>query len=170
MGWGLNPIMVKKFLIFLTSTPGLGPLQTSIQWLPGVKWLECDADHSHLSGAKVRNEWDYTSTSLYTFLAWTGKPLQLLFYLCLWSSGTWKNTVWLTYTGISEFVAFIFKLGETLKIKVACVSKMLEQTNQTAWCHTPENYILVLMVVRTANLVTRNNVTVINKYRTSIWP
>ena len=137
-----------------------------------VKRLECDVDHSSLSSVKVRIEWNYTSASLYTFLAWTGKPLQLLFYLCLWSSGTWQNAVWLTYAGIlEESVAFISKFGETLKMEAACASKMLEPTNQTTQCHIPESYILVLTVIRTTSLVTKNNLTIINKYRRIwIWP
>jgi len=42
---------------------------------------------------------------------------------------------------------------------------MLEPTYQTIQCHIPENYILVLTVVRTTNLKIRNNLTVISNYR-----
>jgi hypothetical protein len=50
-------------------------------------------------------------------------------------------------------------------MKAARAFKMLERTYQTTQCHIPENYILVLTVVRTTNLITRNNLTLINKYR-----
>jgi hypothetical protein len=35
---------------------------------PGVKWPGCEADHSPLSSAKVKNAWSYTSTPQYVFM------------------------------------------------------------------------------------------------------
>jgi len=49
-------------------------------------------------------------------------------------------------------------------MEAACTYKMLEPTYQTIQCHIPENYILVLTVVRITNLITRNNLTVISSY------
>jgi len=40
----------------------LGPIQPPIQWVPGVKQLKHEADHSAPSRAKVKNAWSYTST------------------------------------------------------------------------------------------------------------
>jgi hypothetical protein len=47
-----------------------------IQWVPGalslgggVKRLGREADHSPPSSAEVKNEWNYTSTSQYAFMA-----------------------------------------------------------------------------------------------------
>jgi hypothetical protein len=37
---------------------------------PGVKWPGCEADHSHISSAKVKNAWSYNSSSPYVFMAW----------------------------------------------------------------------------------------------------
>ena len=49
---------------------------------PGVK-QECNkADHSPLSSAKCSNEWSYTCTPLYTFMACTGTvtPYHYVYY------------------------------------------------------------------------------------------
>jgi len=35
---------------------------------PEVKWLRPEADHSSLCGAKVRNEWSYTSTPTFCYV------------------------------------------------------------------------------------------------------
>jgi len=40
----------------------------SIQWVPGVKWLECEADHSPTSSAEVQNAWNYTLTPQCVFM------------------------------------------------------------------------------------------------------
>jgi len=53
----------------------LGPAQPPIQGVPGalslgVKQLGCEADHLPSSSAKVKNEWSYTSTPQYAFMAW----------------------------------------------------------------------------------------------------
>jgi hypothetical protein len=41
-------------------------------WLDslGVKQLGCETDHSPPSSTKVKNEWSYTSTPQYVFMAW----------------------------------------------------------------------------------------------------
>jgi hypothetical protein len=36
---------------------------------PGVKWQECEADHSTATSAEVKNTWIHTSTPLYVFNA-----------------------------------------------------------------------------------------------------
>jgi hypothetical protein len=36
----------------------------------GVKWLGHEADHSCPHSGEVKNEWNYTSTSPYIFMAW----------------------------------------------------------------------------------------------------
>jgi hypothetical protein len=51
--------------------PLLRPTQCPNQWMP--KQLQCKADHLPPSSAKVKNEWSYTFTPLYAFMAhsWT---------------------------------------------------------------------------------------------------
>jgi hypothetical protein len=44
-------------------------LKPPIQWVPGVKRLGREIDHSPPASAKVKNTWIYTSTSLYFFTA-----------------------------------------------------------------------------------------------------
>jgi hypothetical protein len=39
-----------------------------IQWVPGVKRAESEADHSPPTSAKVKNTWIYISTPPYTFM------------------------------------------------------------------------------------------------------
>jgi hypothetical protein len=39
-------------------------------WVPGLKWLGREADHSPLSNAEVKNARSYTSTPPYVFVAW----------------------------------------------------------------------------------------------------
>jgi hypothetical protein len=53
----------------------VGPIQPSIQWVPGALSLGVrrpgrEADHSSPSSAGVKNAWNYTSTSQYVFMAW----------------------------------------------------------------------------------------------------
>jgi hypothetical protein len=52
-----------------------GPTQHPSQWVSdaissGVKRLECEADHRPPSSAEVKNEWNYTFSSPYVFVAW----------------------------------------------------------------------------------------------------
>jgi hypothetical protein len=46
-----------------------------IHWVQGalspwVNWLGCEADHTPLSSAKVKNAWSYTNTLQYIFMVW----------------------------------------------------------------------------------------------------
>jgi hypothetical protein len=64
----------------------LGPAQPPIQGVPGalslgVKQLGCEADHLPSSSAKVKNEWSYTSTPPYAFMAWCSVEAQVQLYL-----------------------------------------------------------------------------------------
>jgi len=52
--------MMGFFLLATMSIPALGPIQSPIQWVPGVpspgvKRLGCEADHSSPSTAEVKN-------------------------------------------------------------------------------------------------------------------
>jgi hypothetical protein len=64
------------FLFFAAvSRPGLGPAQPPIQWVTGslpsgVKQAGREADHTPSPSAEVKNEWMYTSSSPYIFMAW----------------------------------------------------------------------------------------------------
>jgi len=86
--------------IFLFTTASRMVLETTqppIQWLIGaltlgVKWPGCEADHSPLPSAKVKNAWSYTSTPLYVFIAWClvkGTTLPLPTHTMNWVYGTW---------------------------------------------------------------------------------
>jgi hypothetical protein len=50
------------FLFATACRPTLGPTLIPIQWVAGVKRLECEADHSPPSSAEVNNAWSYTSS------------------------------------------------------------------------------------------------------------
>jgi hypothetical protein len=63
------------FFYTTSSRTALRPTQPPIQWVPGalslgVKWLGREADHSPPSVPRSKNEWWYTSTSQYAFMAW----------------------------------------------------------------------------------------------------
>jgi fatty acid desaturase len=80
MGWmiGVRWFHSRRALgIFLFTTAtilALQPTQPLIQWVPGalslvVKCLGHEADHSSPFSAKVKNEWLYTSTHQFVFMA-----------------------------------------------------------------------------------------------------
>jgi hypothetical protein len=63
------------FLFATVSRQALGPTQPAIQWVPGalslgVKRPGYEPDHTPPSSAEVKNEWSYTSTPQYVFMAW----------------------------------------------------------------------------------------------------
>jgi hypothetical protein len=63
------------FLFATTSRSYLGPTQPPINWVPwilssGVRRSGREADHSLPSTAHIKNEWGYTFTSPYVFMAW----------------------------------------------------------------------------------------------------
>jgi hypothetical protein len=63
------------FLFTTVSIRALEPTQPPIQRVPGALSLEVkcpgrEADHSPPSSAVVKNEWNYTSTPQYVFMAW----------------------------------------------------------------------------------------------------
>jgi hypothetical protein len=60
-------ILVNEVLLILTTSfrRNLGPTQHSIQWVPevpfpGIKWPECETNHSPLFSAMVKNAWSFT--------------------------------------------------------------------------------------------------------------
>jgi hypothetical protein len=61
-------------LYFRASKLAVGSIQPLSQWVRGcaeVKLPGCEADHSPPSSSHVKNEWSYTSTPLYSFMAIT---------------------------------------------------------------------------------------------------
>jgi len=52
---------------FFSSGPFLGPTQSPIQRIPGVKWLQGEADHFPPYSADVKSAWSYTCTPSYVF-------------------------------------------------------------------------------------------------------
>ena len=50
-------------------------------YVPRVKWLGREADHSVPLNGEVKNEWRYTSTALYAVLLWTGRTFKALLLL-----------------------------------------------------------------------------------------
>jgi len=84
--------MLRIFLLTTASRQAVGPIQSAIQWIPwavslGAKRQRRDADHPPPSSAEVKNEWSYTSTPQYAFMAWcsvkrsTGTALPFTFIL-----------------------------------------------------------------------------------------
>jgi hypothetical protein len=73
----------KIFLFSTASRPALGTTQPPIQWVPGVKRLGPEADHSPPASAEIKNSGAIcTSTPPYVFKAWcltncTGTTLPL---------------------------------------------------------------------------------------------
>jgi hypothetical protein len=68
-GRGSSPGRVKNFLFSKSSRPALGSTQPPIQWVPGVKRLGREVDHSPPTSAEVKKMWTYTSTPTYAFMA-----------------------------------------------------------------------------------------------------
>jgi hypothetical protein len=65
---GFESGWVKNFL-FTSSRPALGSTQPPIQWVPGVKRQEREADHSPPASAEVKKTWIHSSTPTYVFMA-----------------------------------------------------------------------------------------------------
>jgi hypothetical protein len=77
---------LRIFLFATVSRPALGFTQPLTQCVPGalslgVKWPGREADHSPPSSAEVKNEWSYTSTPQYAFVAWCSVKAQGQLYL-----------------------------------------------------------------------------------------
>jgi len=72
-----------SFLQKKKSRPVLGPTQPPAQRVPGpffgVKLPGCNVDHPPPSSADVKNEWNYTPTPPYAFMALKGKVFALNF-------------------------------------------------------------------------------------------
>jgi hypothetical protein len=64
----LIPNRGKKFFFFAPCPNGLGTIQPSIQWVPEVRQLEREADHSRPSAARIMNAFKYTATTPHTHL------------------------------------------------------------------------------------------------------
>ena len=84
VGISAKTVRDKLFLSSKVSVPALGHTQPAIQWLP-ASFFGSKADGevrqsppSASSIADVKNEWSYTSSPLYTFLACTGTTLSLI--------------------------------------------------------------------------------------------
>jgi hypothetical protein len=65
----------KGFLFCTASRPVLGPTQSPIRQVmgavsPGVHRPGHESDHPPPSSVAVKNEWRYTSTPPYAFMAW----------------------------------------------------------------------------------------------------
>jgi hypothetical protein len=56
---GSNPGRSKRFSRSPKQT--LGPSQPSFQWIPFVKWQECETYHSPVSGTEVKNRFQSTN-------------------------------------------------------------------------------------------------------------
>jgi hypothetical protein len=85
------------------SRTALAPTQLPIQWVPEALSLRVkrpgrEADHLPPSGAEVKNEWSYTSTPQYAFMAWcpVKKKAQEQLYSSLVQAvfETFKDTFW----------------------------------------------------------------------------
>jgi hypothetical protein len=81
------------FLFFKVSRLALGPPTCPFNlyqglFSPGVKWSECEAYHFPPSIFKVKNDWSYTSTPSYAFIACIKK-------LCLVESNSYIYYIFL---------------------------------------------------------------------------
>jgi hypothetical protein len=81
MGWMIGVLGFDSqrglgiFLFTTVSITALGPTQTPIQCVTGalslgVKQPGCEADHSSHLVPRSKNEWSYSSTPQYAFMAW----------------------------------------------------------------------------------------------------
>jgi hypothetical protein len=63
---------------------------------PGLKRPRREADHSPPYSAEVKNEWSYTSTPQYAFMAWCSVKAQgqLYLYLCLHFTSIFTESIW----------------------------------------------------------------------------
>jgi len=74
--WGSNPDKGEKTYLYKlvrtgpTLEPTLPPIQCLLT-LPGEEQPEREG-HSPSSSAEVKNEWSYTSMTLYAFMVWIG--------------------------------------------------------------------------------------------------
>jgi hypothetical protein len=68
-GRSSSPCRGKIFHFSTSSRPNLGPTQPPIQWVPGVKRPEREADHSPPTSAEVKIMWIYKPTPPYVFMA-----------------------------------------------------------------------------------------------------
>jgi hypothetical protein len=96
--WGINNLLfavgvvtrlrttrygVRAPLGTVTSGPDLRPTRAPVEWVPeslsmGIKRLGRETDHSQSSSAEVKNEWSYTSTAVFDFMALTTLPFYFL--------------------------------------------------------------------------------------------
>lgn len=82
------PTGAQIFLFRTIYRPALESTQTHIQWVMGSshggKALDCEADYSPPSTAKVRSAWNFTSISPYIIMAWILSRGTVSSYLNLW--------------------------------------------------------------------------------------
>jgi len=64
-------------LVFEISKAVLGTIRLPVQWIPWVKRPVRDADHSPQFSAPIKNEWNFTSTRPYAYVAFTWTNLLL---------------------------------------------------------------------------------------------
>jgi hypothetical protein len=107
------------FMIITTvSRTALGPTQPPIQWVQGafslgVKRPGCEADHSPHLVPGSKNEWTYTSTPQYAFMAWCSVKGQGQLYLYIY--------LYLAYLCIG-LPSYLFPSGvPTIFLSISCL-------------------------------------------------
>jgi hypothetical protein len=76
---GFNSWQRQEILLFRMSRLAVGITQSAVEWVPRVKQLVLQADHSLPSGAYAKKWWSSTSISLYIFMKCEGTTLPYLY-------------------------------------------------------------------------------------------
>lgn len=91
------PAGARNFILSINVHTGSGPTKPPIKWAlrgfsAGVKQPVHESDHSSVSSVEARNEWSYTSASIYALMTSTGTMSSSSSWGCMISltTKTWR--------------------------------------------------------------------------------